>query len=290
MTKELSSLISDIDTLFEKGHKPSEASLQALSDGIAAAVQRSLGRPFETDRDTSALRMSSIGKPARQLWYQKYHSEAQEELNGTTLRKFLMGDIWEELLLWLSEEAGHTVENRQGEVEVNGVIGHIDAVIDGVVVDVKSASKFGFQKFQRGTLQDDDPFGYYDQLGGYCAALGLPGAWLAVNKETAALTILEAPKEELEALDTPGRISHLREVLDQDTPPERCYEPVPEGKSGNLALGVGCSYCSFKHECWKDANNGVGIRSFLYSTGPKHLVHVEREPNTIELTFSEDRN
>ena len=288
--KTLDTLIDDINTLHTQGHKASDESVQELADEMAAAVKRSLERAFETDRGPT-LRMSNIGKPARQLWYETHSPpEDKEQLTGTTLRKFLMGDLWESLLLWLAKEAGHKVEQHQAEVEIDGIKGHIDAVVDGVVVDVKSASKFGFEKFRRGTLQDDDAFGYYEQLSGYSSALGLDGAWLAVNKETAALTVLHAPREDLQALDTAGRISYLRGALASETPPERCYEPVPDGKSGNLKLPVGCSYCPFKFKCWADANSGAGPRTFLYSNGPTYLVHVEKEPNVQEAFSNKKEN
>ena len=258
--KTLSTLINDLDALHQKGHQPTDESLKELSEEVARLVSRSLSRNLSDDPERTTLRMSNIGKPARQLWYDHNSTpEEREQLTGQTLRKFLMGDLWEALLLWLAKEAGHSVENQQGEVNVDGVVGHIDAVVDGVVVDVKSASKFGFEKFRKDTLRDDDAFGYYDQLGGYSSALGLDGAWLAVNKETAALTILEAPKEELAALDTKGRIAYMREALKSETPPERCYEPVPDGKSGNLKLPVGCSYCPFKFKCWSDALSLIHI-------------------------------
>ena len=28
-----------------------------------------------------------------------------------------------------------------------------------------------------------------------------------------------------------------------DTPPEKCYPNVPEGKAGNMKLNKGCFYC-----------------------------------------------
>lgn len=280
----LEELIGDIDQLFEVGHVPSEAALDELGREIAGLIGRSLRRPTEEPRERT-LRMSNIGKPDRQTWYELKSNLPKEVLRGNTLRKFLMGDLWESILLFLAEQAGHKVEYKQGEVEIDGILGHIDAIIDDVVVDVKSASSFAYKKFKNGTLQDDDPFGYYDQLGGYVHALDRDGAWLAVDKQTGSLCLLKADKEDLAALDTPGRIAHMKEVLKSDTPPPRCYEPVPEGKSGNLALAVGCSYCAFKKDCWSDANGGLGLRTFLYSTGPKHLVHVEREPQTVELTF-----
>jgi hypothetical protein len=43
-------------------------------------------------------------------------------------------------------------------------------VIDGVTVDVKSASKYGFEKFLKHNLREDDPFGYISQLSSYVYA------------------------------------------------------------------------------------------------------------------------
>ena len=233
------------------------------------------------------LRMSNLGKPDRQLWYQ-FHpdsDEPAEELEPHTYLKFLIGDLYECVLLFLAKCAGHDVSQEQAEVEIDGIKGHIDAVIDGHVVDVKSASTYAFKKFKYGTLAEDDPFGYIDQIGGYSTALGIPGAFLAGDKQNGHITLLKIPQEETEGLRIQDRIAHLKEVVVQPEAPERCYEPVPEGLSGNMALSVGCSYCAHKFRCWSDANNGVGIRTFLYSGGPKHLVHVEREPRAPELTF-----
>ena len=51
--------------------------------------------------------------------------------------------------------------------------------------------------------------------------------------------------------------------------PSRCYAAVPDGKSGNLKLAVGCVYCRHKGVCWSDANQGKGIRTFKYSNGTR---------------------
>jgi hypothetical protein len=232
--------------------------------------------------------MSNLGRPDRQLWYQ-FHPEgpdaAREEFEPHTLLKFLIGDIYEAVLLFLSECAGHDVSQEQAEVEIDGIKGHIDAVIDGNVVDVKSASTYAFKKFKNGTLADDDPFGYIEQISGYSTALGLPGAFLAGDKQNGHIALLKIPPEDVEGLRIRDRIEHIKEAVASDEIPERCYETQPEGLSGNMALAVGCSYCPHKFRCWSDANNGVGVRTFLYSTGPKHLVHVEKEPKVPELTF-----
>lgn len=198
--------------------------------------------------------------------------------------KFLFGDILECLLLFLAEEAGHTVTQKQAEVNVNGVLGHIDAVIDGVVVDVKSASTYSFKKFKDGSLETNDPFGYYEQLAGYSKGLDdIPGAFLAIDKTLGHITLLSVSTEQLVPLDINGRVQHLKEMLGSDQLPGRCYEDEAMGEGGNRKLGVNCSYCPFKQECWKDSNGGLGLRSFIYSTGPVYLTTVVKEPKTVEV-------
>ena len=129
--------------------------------------------------------MSSIGAGDRKLWYlHNLPPESQEILSGPTHIKFLYGHLLEELLLLLVKEAGHTVEGEQDTLEIEGVQGHRDSVIDGVTVDVKTASKWGFKKFQEATLFTDDPFGYIAQISAYMEAGKTDGAFLAINKES----------------------------------------------------------------------------------------------------------
>ena len=58
-------------------------------------------------------------------------------------------------------------------MEVEGVTGHQDCIIDGVVVDCKSASGVGFDKFKHNKLAEDDPFGYVAQISAYAEANGI---------------------------------------------------------------------------------------------------------------------
>lgn len=285
MTKTIDTLVDDIHELFSD--EPHVADADNVS-ALGAIVSQTVANRLAEEKRPGTLRMSNIGKGDRQVWYEIHRPDLREELSPTTKIKFLFGDVWEAIMLFLAKEAGHKVTHEQAEVEVAGIVGHMDAVIDDVVVDVKTASKFAFRKFENGTLRDDDAFGYYDQLGGYSHALGdIDGAWLAVEKEQGKLAILKAPAEELKTLNIPDRIEHLKAVVaDKDNPPERCYEDVEYGKSGNRALGTNCSYCPFKHECWSDANGGIGLRTFIYSKGPVHMTHVEKEPKDIyEVTF-----
>lgn len=228
--------------------------------------------------------MSNIGKGARQLWYDKRYP-AGEDFPAHTLVKFMFGDILESLLLFLADVAGHKVTSHQAEVTLNGIKGHIDADIDGVTVDVKSASTHAFRKFSDGTLAENDPFGYIEQISGYAKARDTDGAFLAIDKQNGHIAYLPFSKEELAVFDVETRIDYIKDVVEQETPPERCYPDEEEGKSGNMSLGINCSYCSHKSKCWADANGGLGLRTFLYSTGPKYLTKVVKEPQVKEVSF-----
>jgi len=201
------------------------------------------------------------------------------------LLKFMFGDLIEELLLLLVRLSGHEVRGEQVGVTVGGVLGHRDAVIDGFTVDVKSASKFSFEKFKNGQIKEDDPFGYMDQLAAYtqgAADVDKSKAYnLVMGKELGNLTLFELDSSEM--IDAEARVKEVQTaLLDNVNPPVRPYEPRAEGKSGNMALPVTCSYCPFKFKCWADANGGDGVRTFIYSNGPKYLTTVEREPKVPE--------
>lgn len=230
------------------------------------------------------IRFSSLGKKDRQIWYAAHPPENVEKLPPTTSYKFLFGDIHEVLLLFLAKEAGHDVSMLQAEVEEDGVRGHLDAVIDGVVVDCKSASPYSFNKFKDGSFVFDDPFGYIPQISGYANKLGLTkeAAFLVSEKVSGAITLATVDQFTIEGNPPGPKIAHLKEVISADTPPPRCYSDVPEGKSGNRKLDVGCSYCAFKDACWTDANEGQGLRKFMYGRGPVWLTKVVREPRVDE--------
>lgn len=228
--------------------------------------------------------MSNIGKGARQLWYTKRY-EPETRFEGHTILKFIIGDITEHLLVLLAKLAGHSVTSLQDEVVLKGIKGHIDADIDGVTVDVKSASTHAFRKFSDGTLAENDAFGYIEQLAGYAKARGTSGAFLAMDKTTGELAYLPYSREELDAFDVESRIDYIKEAVDSEVEPERCYPDEKMGESGNRKLGVNCSYCDFKNRCWADSNNGIGLRTFLYSSGPVFLTQVKSEPKVFEKTF-----
>ena len=228
-------------------------------------------------RDNNTLRMSNIGKPSRQLWYDlKYKREESSFEDSHLPIKFLYGHLLEEVLLFLVKMSGHKVEDEQKEVEVKGVKGHIDCKIDGEVIDIKTASGFAFNKFKNGTLREDDPFGYMAQLAGYEEAEGTTnGGFLVINKESGELTLYQP--EELDKPYASKVIEDIKKELNSNEPPEFCYDPIPEGKSGNMKLPKNCVYCPHKFRCYPD------LRVFKYSKGLVYFTDVVNEPKVEEV-------
>jgi hypothetical protein len=285
-TRDPATLPEDIYQLLsdDTDHQVSEENVEWAGE-LLKSVLRTRLQKREQKAGEAVLRFSSLGKKPRQLWYSANRPDLAEKLSGPTLLKFLYGDVIELLLLFLAKESGHEVTHEQHEVEVDGVFGHMDAVIDGIPVDVKSASPYSFEKFRDGSFVFDDPFGYIPQLSGYSHAVDKTdrAGFFVAQKVSGQLTFAEIDKEII-VPNAPGdRIKGLRAVLADPEPPERCYPAVPEGKSGNMKLGVNCSYCPFKYECWKDSNGGRGLRKYFYSRGPVWLTHVEKEPRVEEV-------
>lgn len=278
------SLPEDIYGLFTGGgHEVSEDNVEWAGE-VFKDLLRSRLTKREEKRGEDVLRFSALGKKDRQIWYDANMPEAAEKLPGKMGFKFLYGDVLEILLLFLAKEAGHEVSHEQFEVDVDGVKGHMDAVIDGVPVDCKSASTFSFQKFKDGSFKFDDPFGYMKQLSGYAHAIGKTdrAGFLVADKVHGDICFAEIDNYSIEGNPPGPRIAELRGVVAMPDPPARCYDDVPEGKSGNRKLGLNCSYCKMKDECWKDANKGQGLRRFSYSRGPVWLTEVRKEPRVDE--------
>jgi|TARA_R110000765_G_scaffold27112_1_gene66128 hypothetical protein len=270
--------------------------LEKLSDGIPLPLTEedidntlvgmrealmSWATPRERDNKFT-VRMSNVGKPARQLWYEKRDPQGRGGIDGATQIKFLYGHLLEEIVLMLVRMAGHKVTDEQKEVKVEGVLGHMDCKINGEVVDVKTASRFAFNKFKEGRLAQDDPFGYLGQLAGYEEAEGTDqGGFLVLNKESGELCMYVP--DDLDKPNIKARITSLVPALDLETPPELCYAPIPDGKKGNMKIAKGCNWCKYKHECFKDSNDGQGLRAFKYSNGMSYLTEVVVEPKVEEF-------
>ena len=283
--KNINTLVKDIYNLFDDGSL-TKKQLEKLPEHLnkfALEVCSQITLSLCEDRkEDNKLRLSAIGKPNRQLWYRSNLKQKQNPLPASTKIKFLYGHILEELLLLLTRIADHSVEETQKELNIEGVKGHQDAVIDGVLVDCKSASGKSFEKFKHNRLYEDDPFGYISQISAYAQANDVDeAAFLAIDKSTGEICL--TPIHSLEMINAKERVAYLKKMVSDNSIPDRCYSDIPDGKSGNYKLPIGCVYCDYKRECWADANDGQGLRVFNYLKNKRYLTKVAKLPEVEEI-------
>lgn len=224
------------------------------------------------------LRLSKLGPQCpRALWYSVHHPELREILPPWVNIKLTYGHILEALAIAMAKESGHSVVGEQDELIVDGVRGHRDCVIDGCIVDVKSANSRTFEKIKSKAISKDDLFGYLDQLDGYL--VGSLTDDLVTVKDRAYLLVIDKVLGHLCLYEhrireeyIRDRIRSYKEIVDRDTPPACLCRSVPDGQSGNLKLDTKASYSSYKYCCFPH------LRTFLYANGPVHLTKVVRRP------------
>lgn len=282
MSKSLDTIVEDIYKVIE-GKGGWDATVTEFFSTTLASVAEARFSQEQQPRDY--LSLSAIGTPCdRKLWYRINQIEDSAPLSPEAIGTFFYGDLIEALVLSLAKAAGHSVEGMQDRVEVFGVSGQRDVILDGVTVDVKSASSYGFQKFKSHNLREDDPFGYISQLSSYVYAgkddplvkNKTEGAFLVVQKDRFKLCLDRYDfTEELSKKEE--EIERVKKVVAGAIPEDR-IEPIPQSKtSPNTQLSTTCGYCEFRKVCWPEA------RTFLYSTGPAYLVDVVNEPRVTEL-------
>ena len=148
--KNIKTLVEDIYSLFDLSaldmpEEEVDKYIEEFGDMVKLHTKKFLYAEESVDKK---LRLSQIGKPDRQLWFDINSDKVRANLTSSTRIKFLYGYILEEFLLMCAAIAGHDVKDQQKEVSVGGVVGHQDCIIDGVLVDVKSASSSAFKKFK----------------------------------------------------------------------------------------------------------------------------------------------
>lgn len=283
MTKSLKTLVSDMEDVIQGYGGWNETISSLMAERIANTANLRFSKPQEP---RGYLSLSSIGTPCkRKLWYRINSPTAAEPLGPNMLLKFFFGDMIEELVLAIVKAAGHDVQGEQTRMNVHGIRGHRDCVIDGVTVDVKSASPYAFNKFKEGNLRNDDPFGYISQLSSYVYAGKddplvtdkTSGAFLVIDKSNGYICLDEYDfTEELKTKEE--EMLAAKELVAGEIPEDR-IPPVPQSKtSPNKKLAMSCNFCEFRKVCWPE------VRTFRYSTGDLNLVEVVNEPNVQEVT------
>lgn len=252
---------------------------KSFSEDVAKRLQIHLNEA----KGPPTLRLSQMGpRCPRALWYSIHRPELAEPLPPQAMIKYSYGHVLEAFAIMLAKAAGHEVVGEQDELVVDGIVGHRDCVIDGHVCDVKSCSSYSFQKFEDGSIRDNDSFGYLDQLDGYlCGSQQDP---LVRVKDIAYIFAIDKVlgnvllyRHEFREPNIRERIVSYKKIVDRDTPPECECGTRPSGKSGNIELDVKASYSAYKWECFPQ------LRCFLYADGPKYLTTVVRKPDVPEI-------
>lgn len=254
----------------------------SLAEELAHAVSTRIQAQFSEDQKAPSLRLSQMGpKCPKALWHSIHTPDVAERLPSWSQSKFSIGHFWEAYALILCKAAGHEVKGEQHEFILDGVKGHCDAIVDGCLVDFKSSSSRQFSKYKSKSLEQDDPFGYLDQLDGYVVAgredpillVKDRGYICAIDKQMGHMHVYEHYTRE----SIRDRIARYKAIVARADPPECTCETTPYGASGNLKLGTRASYSAYKWECHP------GLRCFISSTGPLYLTKTVRKPEMIEV-------
>lgn len=243
-----------------------EETIQQVATDVADALRRQFGSG--KSRGDFKIRMSNVGRPTCQLWYEKNKPEVALPMPTNFMMNMMLGDIVEAVFKGVLKEAGVQYEDSKkvsldcGSTTVHG---SYDIVINNAVDDIKSASDWSYRnKFESyDTLASGDGFGYIGQLAGYSKASGKrAGGWWVVNKANGHFKYVPAT-----GLDMDTEIAKIEDTVKtvEENKFERCFEPVPEtfrGKpTGNKVLNNGCKFCSYRFDCWSNLTERSAVKS-----------------------------
>ena len=258
----------------------SEETAKRIGEEVAEAVIRQFGSG--QSRKEFRLRMSNIGRPTCQLWFEKNKPESALPKPSTFVMNMMIGDIVEAIFKGLLKEAKVDFDDTDqvtldvGDSNGTRVSGSYDLIMGGAVDDIKSASDWSYRnKFESyASLKKSDPFGYVGQLAGYAKASDKrAGGWWVVNKANGSFKYVPA------AIDMRKELTKLKETVEKvnENKFERCFEAVPEtyrGKpSGNMVLNDNCRFCDYRFECWPNMQELPSKVS--QARDPKIVAYVE---------------
>jgi hypothetical protein len=260
----------------------SAETIQQVAADVAEALNKQFGEGKQ--RGDFRFRMSNVGRPACQLWYEKNKPEVALPLPTTFIMNMMIGDIVEAVFKGLLKEAGVRYEDAESvtlELDNASINGTYDIVIDGAVDDVKSASDWSYRnKFDSyETLKESDGFGYIAQLAGYAKASGKrAGGWWVVNKANGEFKYV--PAKWMDVDEEVEKIQNTVEKISNDKF-ERCFEPVPETfrkkETGNMVLNKNCSFCSYRFDCWPEMVEKPAVMSAAKEPKLVPYVHLDEK-------------
>ena len=256
----------------------SQQTIKQIGLDVMSAAARQFGGGNKRDKFT--LRMSNVGRPSCQLWYDKNKPEVAIPLPTTFVMNMMIGDIVEAVFKAILTEAGVEYEDTDKvslDLGDDSVSGSYDLIIDGAVDDIKSASDWSYRnKFNSyESLASGDSFGYIAQLAGYAkAADKKAGGWWVVNKSNGSFKYVPAT-----GLDVDGEVFKIKNTVNKikENKFEKCFQPIPEkfrGKeTGNRILNTNCKFCSYRFDCWPSLVERPAVKS--QAKNPPIVAYVE---------------
>ena len=226
---------------------------------IVRDVKEAVEKQFNSNQRTFSLRMSNIGRPYCQLWYDKNEPESGVEPPVNFLMNMMIGDIVEAVFKGVLTEAGIDFSDGYKSTLTAGkhkIHGTHDLIMNKRVDDIKSASQWSYKnKFKDyETLKEHDAFGYIGQLAGYSKALAVePGGWWVVNKANGEFKYVDAYDMAVERDEIIDEVAKKADELERNKF-KRCFEPVEETfrkkPTGNKVLSEECGWCKYRYKCW----------------------------------------
>ena len=286
--KEASLISYLVNVLDGKAEMPSY-----LFDEFADLSRKALKKHFTRKKEDFRLRMSNVGKPLCQRQMQGKGGEPEKPSHDFIVR-MIIGDMLEALVIVLLKAAKIEVKSQHQKVSLGvgdrQIEGEYDIELDDGIYDIKSVSPFSFTtKFNADNgydkIKQSDSFGYISQGHGYGMAANKPfKGWIAINKTTGEIVFTDSKHTDEEKKEVYSKIYNTSVALLDEKPFERCFTDVEEvyysKPTGNRTLGIECSYCPYKHDCW----DNLEFRRQLPSKGknPKWTWYTKIDPKWTE--------
>ena len=264
-----------------------------LLSEFAELSKKALEKHFTRKEEDFRLRMSNVGKPLCQLQMQAKGVEPEKPSHDFIVR-MIIGDMLEALVIVLLKAAKIEVKSQHQKVSLGvgdrQIEGEYDIELDDGIYDIKSVSPFSFTtKFNADNgydkIKQSDSFGYISQGHGYGMAANKPfKGWIAINKTTGEIVFTDSKHTDEEKKEVYSKIYNTSVALLDEKPFERCFTDVEEiyysKPTGNRTLGIECSYCPYKHDCW----DNLEFRRQLPSKGknPKWTWYTKIDPKWTE--------
>jgi len=260
--------------IVEKIEKYIKETGKEVDEALRYEVEKMAGwafkRQFMTDEESSSkgtIRLSSVGRCPRQVAYGFHGIEkAGKEMDQRAKIVFWMGDLVELTVTNLAKLAGCNLtatgfNQMQIKLPVNGsmISGHPDGILfedkQQFLLEVKSMSSYGFEKFQNGDIDS----AYLAQVNSYMEALGLNRCvFVGINKDSGVMAERVIDKDPVLVERIRENIKTVLKSTPENLPPQPTeYGPDPKG-----FYTWNCRYCAWWKVCRTNAEEVLVKNSY----------------------------